>query len=248
MHPTFLFDLDQTLLDFHASERKALEIISNKYGLNYSEESYLHFMEYNKSLWLELEKGIISRSELFKKRFEDFLNRFDKNSLNLDPLKINDDFILTMSQNGVLMDGALDFIKRLKNDVNDCRIYIVSNGAVVNANGRIKSTGLDEFLDGIFVSEAMGVTKPSAKFFEIVLKEIGEPKESCIVIGDSLSSDMAGAQNASLKSVWFIPHKSEIPDFESEIKKYEIDYCAETFDELYGILKKWGEDRIGRIF
>ena len=248
MHRNFLFDLDQTLLDFHASEYKALGIVLRENGFSFSDGIYRAFKAYNQSLWLELEKGIISRSELFKKRFEDFLNRFDKKSLNLDPLKINDEFILTMSQNGVLMDGALDFIKRLKNDVNDCRIYIVSNGAVVNANGRIKSTGLDEFLDGIFVSEAMGVTKPSAKFFEIVLKEIGEPKESCIVIGDSLSSDMAGAQNASLKSVWFIPHKSEIPDLESEIKKYEIDYCAGTFDELYGILKKWGEDRIGRIF
>ena len=50
------------------------------------------------------------------------------------------------------------------------------------------------------------------------------------------------------KSVWFVPHKSEIPDLENEIKKYEIDYCAETFDELYDILKKWGEDGIGRIF
>ena len=56
MNPIFLFDLDQTLLNFHASEEKALEIISKKYGLAYSKDIYSQFKDYNKTLWLELEK------------------------------------------------------------------------------------------------------------------------------------------------------------------------------------------------
>ncbi|MCR5105912.1 MAG: hypothetical protein K6B68_15880 [Eubacterium sp.] len=73
MYHNFLFDLDQTLLDFHASERKALEMVITSNGLKYTEECYEHFKAYNKSLWLELEKGIISRSELFTRRFKDIL-------------------------------------------------------------------------------------------------------------------------------------------------------------------------------
>ena len=75
MHRNFLFDLDQTLLDFHASEHKALGIVLKANGLSFSDEIYQAFKAYNKSLWLELEKGTITRTELFTKRFLDVFSR-----------------------------------------------------------------------------------------------------------------------------------------------------------------------------
>ena len=69
MLKNFLFDLDQTLLNFHASERKALKIVLEQNDMSFSDEIYDAFMEYNKSLWLELEKGIISRTEASVKKF-----------------------------------------------------------------------------------------------------------------------------------------------------------------------------------
>ncbi len=235
MHHNFLFDLDQTLLDFHASEYKALGIVLRANGLSFSDEIYRAFKAYNKSLWLELEKGNISRKELFTKRFVDVFSRCEGDASGLDPLKVNDEFIRTMSVNGVLMDGALDFVKKVKEGIPCARIYIASNGATLNAKGRIASTGLDRYIDGIFISEDMGVTKPDAAFFDICLEQIGEPKASCIMVGDSLSSDMLGAKNASLDSVWFMPSG----DTEKAMREYSIDFCAASFDELLGVLKKW---------
>jgi 2-haloacid dehalogenase/putative hydrolase of the HAD superfamily len=46
---------------------------------------------------------------------------------------------------------------------------------------------------------------------------------------------MAGAKNASLTSVWFMPEG----EIEAAVRKYDIDYCAYTYDELFEILKKW---------
>ncbi len=235
MHHNFLFDLDQTLLDFHASERKALEIVLRKNGLPFSEEIYQAFKAYNKSLWLELEKGKITRTELFTRRFTDIFKRCGGDLHALDPLRVNDDFIQTMSVNGVLMDGALEFVQRLKGGIPDSRLYIITNGVTVNARGRIASTGLDRYIDGLFVSEDMQAAKPAREYFDIVLNRIGEPKEACVVIGDSLSSDMLGAKNAGLKSVWFRPSG----DIESAMREYEIDFCTASFDELYAILVKW---------
>ena len=235
MHQNFLFDLDQTLLDFHASEYKALGLVLRSNGLSFSDEIYRAFKAYNKSLWLELEKGTISRTELFTMRFQDVFGRCEGNTAGLDPLKVNDDFIRTMSVNGVVMDGALEFVRRVKENISDSRIYIASNGATINAKGRIASTGLDRYIDDIFISEDMGVTKPDAAFFDLCLERIGEPKSSCLMIGDSLSSDMLGAQNASLDSVWFMPCGA----IEEAMKAYDINYCASSFDELYEILKKW---------
>ena len=235
MHHNFLFDLDQTLLDFHASEYKALGLVLRSNGLSFSDEIYRAFKAYNKFLWLELEKGTISRTELFTLRFQDVFGRCEGNTAGLDPLKVNDDFIRTMSVNGAVMDGALEFVRRVKENISDSRIYIASNGATINAKGRIASTGLARYIDGLFISEDMGVTKPDAAFFDLCLNRIGEPKSTCIMIGDSLSSDMLGAKNASLDSVWFMPSGN----IEEAMAAYDINYCASSFDELYDILKMW---------
>ena len=243
MHHNFLFDLDQTLLDFHASEYKALGIVLKSNGLSFSDEIYQAFKEYNKTLWQELEKGTITRQELFIKRFRYIFEKCEGDWSALDPLKINHDFIRTMSVNGVLMDGALEFIKRVKEDIPDSRVYIVSNGATINAKGRMASTGLDKYIDYLFISEDMGVAKPDAAFFDLCLEKIAEPRSSCIMIGDSLSSDMLGAKNASIDSVWFMPSGS----IEQSMVECDIQYTASSYDELYLILRKWAAFKLQEV-
>lgn len=235
MHKNFLFDLDQTLLDFHASERKALEIVVTKNGLKFTDEVYDHFKAKNKSLWLELEKGTINRTELFTIRFNDIFDFCEGDSTGLDPLEVNADFIRTMSVNGVPMPGAMEFVKKVRDEIPDARIYIASNGATINAQGRMASTGLDKFIEYLFISEDMGVNKPAPEFYDICFEKIGEPKDTCIMIGDSLSSDMLGAKNAGIASVWFMPSG----DVETAVREYGIDYCASDYDELFDVLKAW---------
>ena len=238
MHRNFLFDLDQTLLDFHASERRALEIVVTKNGLKFTDGVYDHFKAKNKSLWLELEKGTINRTELFTIRFNDLFDFCEGDSTGLDPLEVNADFIRTMSVNGVPMPGALEFVRKLREEIPGARIYIASNGATINAQGRMASTGLDKLIEHLYISEDMGVNKPEKEFYDICLKGIGEPKETCIMIGDSLSSDMLGAKNAGLASVWFMPSG----DVDAAVREYDIDYCASNYDELFEVLKKWASE------
>ncbi len=238
-HHNFLFDLDQTLLDFHASEYKALGIVLRKNGFPFSDEIYRAFKAKNKALWLELEKGTITRTELFVTRFTYIFGQCGGVIPAPAPLEVNDDFIRTMSINGVLMDSALEFVRKAKAGIPGSRIYIATNGATVNAAGRIASTGLDRYIDGLFVSEDMGAAKPSEAYFDICLERIGEPRESCIMIGDSLTSDMLGAKNARLDSVWFMPEGN----IAGAMREYDINYCASSFDELYGVLVKWAAAR-----
>ena len=55
------------------------------------------------------------------------------------------------------------------------------------------------------------------------------------MIGDSLTSDMLGAKNASMTSVWFMPDGN----VEEAVSTYDINYCASSYDELYEILRNW---------
>lgn len=231
----FLFDLDETLLNFHASEKIGLKEVVEAAGCTFDDDVYAFFKARNKELWLMLERGEITRDELFRTRFGELLSRCGADTSKLDLLKINSEFILAMSRNGVLIDGATGLLAALKQNIKGARIYIVSNGATINAIGRIKSTGLDAYIDGTFISEDMGVNKPSPEFFRMVLDSIGAPKEKCIVIGDSLTSDMSGARNFGLKSCWFRPSG----DRESAVKEYSISYTADTLDELYDVLSLW---------
>lgn len=63
------------------------------------------------------------------------------------------------------------------------------------------------------------------------------PRSDCIVIGDSLTSDMLGAKNAGLTSCWFMPKG----DMEQAMKEYDIDYSAASFGELYDVLERWSK-------
>lgn len=51
----------------------------------------------------------------------------------------------------------------------------------------------------------MGVIKPQKEFFDRILEEIGAKKETCLMIGDSLSSDIAGAKQSGLAAWWYNP-------------------------------------------
>ena len=235
MHHIFLFDLDMTLLDFHASEYIGLKTVVEAEGYEFNDELYGYFKAKNKELWLELEKGTVSRTELFETRFRLLYERCGADTSKIDLLKRNSEFISTMAGNGVAMDGAEDLLKKIRDNIKDSKTYIITNGAQINAEGRIRSTGLDKLIDGLFVSETMGVNKPSKEYFDMVLDSINEHDSKYIVIGDSLTSDMLGAKNASLTSCWFMP----VGDIDKAMTEYDIDYKASSYDELYDIIKSW---------
>ena len=238
MHHNLLFDLDQTLLDFHASERLGVRFVLEQNGLEFTEELYQSFKQINKSLWLEFEKGSITKPELFVTRFRCLFDQCGCDTEKTDLERINSDFIDHMSHHGVLLDGALQLLDNIRQSIPDVRVYIITNGVTRNACGRIASTGLNEYLSDVFVSEQLGTSKPAREFFDAVIKAIGEPAESCLVIGDSLTSDMLGAKNADLPSCWFMPQG----DIETAVKEYDINYTASSFDELLGVIKTWADN------
>ena len=235
MHRNLLFDLDQTLLDFHASERLALEFVMEQKGLAFSQASFERFKGINKSLWLDHEKGLITKPQLFEQRFARLFGELGKKFSQDKLLMINDVFIYFMSHNGVLLDGAIELLEKIEVNIPDARIYIITNGVTRNALGRINSTGLGEHIEKVYVSEAVGFSKPAREFFDKVINDIGEPRESYLVIGDSLTSDMQGAKNASLTSCYVFPEG----DIKAVKEEYDTDYTAASYDELYDVIINW---------
>ncbi len=75
-------------------------------------------------------------------------------------------------------------------------------GILSNGNSYPELCGLDEMFQFTVFSQDYGMEKPDPLIFEVALKEANCTKQQVIHIGDSLESDIAGANNAGIKCVW----------------------------------------------
>ncbi|MGL5613700.1 MAG: YjjG family noncanonical pyrimidine nucleotidase, partial [Cetobacterium sp.] len=75
---TLIFDADDTLFDFKASEMEALEKTLIGYEIDYDKEYHLPiYKEINSKIWKELEEGKITQGELKIERFRRYCNRLN---------------------------------------------------------------------------------------------------------------------------------------------------------------------------
>lgn len=190
-------DIDNTLLDFNAGTREALTAILASYDLALTHEREALFHTFNDRLWKSYELGEIPKDQIFGQRFGLFLGEL---GIHCDPLAENARYAELLSQSAVLMPHCRELLDALK---GRCRLIGVTNGVVTTQTPRLKKSGLDTYLERVFISEAMGCKKPEQQFFDLVFEAIGPvDKARCLMVGDSLSSDMQGGRNAGIKTCY----------------------------------------------
>ncbi len=209
-YSTILFDADNTLLDFSKSERLSLIRTMEDYGVPIIENNINAYISINDSLWKRLEKKEITKPELKQIRFRTFFDSIGF-TFHGDTLEVNEHYLSLLSQCAYTMDGATELSKKLYLAGYD--LYIVTNGIAKTQAQRLEKSGLLPFFKDVFVSEAIGIPKPDKRFFDYVLERISEKDKSrIVVIGDSLSSDIRGAENSGLESIWLNLNGTAIPD------------------------------------
>ena len=216
-----LFDVDNTLLDFSAGERAALFQTMEQIGLPISEPDYQTYVEINQSVWTKFEAGLLDSKAVQRLRFEEFASY-----LNRDPAEgpaLNDRYVENLGRQAVLLDGSLNALQKL----SACyRLAVVTNGLTLVQRERLKRSGFLPYLSGVFISQEMGVQKPSKEYFDFVLGALGDPgRERCLVIGDSLSADIQGGVNAGIDTCWF--RKDGSPQSVSDLPTYTVYGYAE---------------------
>ena len=107
----------------------------------------------------------------------------------------------------------MEIVRSLRGRV---RQYVVSNGTVQAQTAKLRRSGLDALMDGIFLSEQIGAEKPDVAFFDAVFAAIGPvDTEEVLIVGDSLTSDIQGGKNAGIQTCWYAPNggESDLPDY-----------------------------------
>lgn len=196
-YTTLLLDLDETLFDFSKSERYAIDRLMEKYNIPVTEENRKLYSAINDSKWKKLERGELTRPQLFKERFSDF---FEKTGATADTSEANLSYMKFLSQASFILDGALETCEKLSKSYS---LYLVTNGTKIVQNGRLSGSPIMKYIKDVFISEEIGLNKPQKEYFDYVLAHIDEKdKSKILVVGDSLSSDIAGALNSGLDSCW----------------------------------------------
>jgi len=199
-YETILFDLDHTLLDSHESERHAYAHTAAWAGLV---DADLHFDTYvgiNQAMWKAVERGEIDPSEVRHRRFEDF-NR--SVGLDADPHDMATEFVWGLGAHGELYPGALELLAACAARAS---VGLVTNGLSDVQRSRLSRLGITDFFDVIVISSEVGCTKPRPQIFEIAFEQLGNPpKEDAVMVGDSLTSDIAGGRAFGIDTVWYNP-------------------------------------------
>ena len=209
MIKTVLWDVDGTLLDFDAAERAAIKTLFSAFGLGECTDAMLaRYAEINVGFWQRLERKELNRPQVLIGRFEQFFAEY-----GLDPKlapAFNERYQPTLGDTIVFRDDSLNVVRALKSRV---RQYVVSNGTVAAQTKKLSRSGLGELMDGVFLSEQLGVEKPDPAFFQKVLSAIGaEDRSTVMIVGDSLTSDIRGGMNAGIVTCWYNPAKKPLPE------------------------------------
>src|SRR5690606_13699455 len=108
---------------------------------------------------------------------------------------------LTRTPKGTLLkENCLDVLGYLKGKY---QLHIITNGFKESQDIKITGSGLRDYFSQIIISDEHQLIKPEEKIFRLAEKLSGAEVADCVMIGDSLESDIAGAENAGWDAIYF---------------------------------------------
>jgi len=216
MDKILLIDLDDTILDFHMQEYMAIRKTLSDAGIEPTEAVCTRYSQINDLHWKRLEKGEITRDQVLHGRFRML---FEELGIAESSEKTALAYMENLSEGHYFLPGAKEAVASLSKKY---RLFLVSNGTASVQEKRLQSAGLNPYFEGVFISQNVGVNKPAKGYFDYCFARIPyfDPRKTMIV-GDSLSSDILGGQNAGIKTCWINPKHKECtlaqkPNYELE--------------------------------
>lgn len=220
-----LIDIDNTLLDFNLCALDSMRRGFFKFGLAFREEMFATFTRINDDLWLSLERGEITAEQLHGRRFDLV---FEALGIQADGPAFERQFLENLSDSHEPVTGAMALLNYLKPKY---ALYAASNGPYAQQEKRLRLAGMLPYFQELFVSERIGAQKPTAAFFCHCMEHLPNlEREEILLIGDSLTADIAGGRDFGIKTIWY-NHNQKEPD-----PSIQADYTVGSLKEIEHIL------------
>ncbi|MCM1483057.1 MAG: YjjG family noncanonical pyrimidine nucleotidase [Muribaculaceae bacterium] len=199
-------DLDDTLIDFKANSRQALRRVFAEQGLSAyfgTPERWIDCYEvYNHALWAKYNVGYVTRDYLKMERFRMPLMEYGVPESQARAMSAAMDtmYLDYLAQEKQLVPGAMDLLHALR--ATGVTIGVLSNGFKEVQHRKIRTAGLDPYIDIVVLSDDIGINKPDTRLYRHAMAISGQPTpEAHMMIGDNPDTDIAGAIAAGWHAV-----------------------------------------------
>lgn len=220
---TVFFDIDYCLLDTPTSERRIIQELYALDGQCVGDDVGDVYREINRKLWVYLDRGKITRQELYVRRFRQLFARYPH---AMAPEEAAPWFLDRLALAADAQPGAAHLLSRLQDA--GVKIFTASNGVGSVMNGRVALAGLSGYLTGRYAADDVGAMKPDRVYFETILRRSGvEDPETALMVGDNPVTDVNGAVACGMTGALF-GHRWNEPS--------EATYVAQSMQELEQLL------------
>lgn len=224
-YTVLLLDVDGTLLDFRPCSAMALEKAAASLGVTLPPSAGEDFRRLNAALWQRLEGGEFDRGHLYGIRFDLLSEQW---GIPFDGKRFDAAFQSALGETHVPMEGAADLLSYLHGEYTLC---VASNANSDFQCGRLRRAGFLGYFSHIFCSDRPGEDKPNARFFENCLSALpGTDRRQVLMIGDSPTADVEGAEGAGIDTCWIDP--GHIPFSFVHPPHYRVESLAELKEML----------------
>ena len=219
-----LFDADDTLFDFPKASSRAFEAMCRTHDIPCTPENYRLYHGINLELWAAFDRGEVTKEFVTLERYVRFLRALD---LERDPAACNRDYLAGLGEGVYPLPHAEAVCRELKDRGH--RMYIITNAVASVQRSRLRGSVFADLFEAAFISEEAGAAKPSRAYYDYVRRRLpGLTDANALIIGDSLTTDIQGANNAGLSCCWFNPAGK--PRREDLRVDYEIAGLRELLD------------------
>lgn len=228
-----IFDADHTILDYKEDEKNAFSRLFSALRIPFDEGMLTRAHVLSEEAWTEaglydVQDERISREyhKLYRSHVRHLFSRlFAEYGVAADVQTAAEGFLSELEGASAPAFGAEETLAALSKKY---RLFVATNGLIAIQRGRLSR--LNKYFERLFISEEIGHIKPHAPFFEDILKKTGAKKEECLMIGDSLSSDIRGAIDFGMDGCWF--NRLQSPNPTDLRPKYEISDLKELLSFL----------------
>ena len=217
----FLFlDMDDTILDFHKAEAIALRKTLEGFGLNPTEAVCARYSQINREHWQRLENRELTREQVVVGRFAVLFREY---GIDVEAYDVAMTYEANLAQGHYFLPGAEEALAALSKKY---KLYLASNGTSRVQWPRLESSGIGKYFQEIFISQDMGADKPSPEYYNACFAKIpGFDVSRAMMVGDSLTSDIRGGNNAGMLTCWVNARKEK--GREDIPADYEIEYLSQ---------------------
>ena len=226
-----IFDVDDTLYDQIVPFQNACRKILGR-DLENAEEMYRAFSYWGNFYYPDYQTGKLPLDEYRIIRFSKAMEVCGVSVTRQEAIDFQKQYLenqsrLCLSQR---MQEILDLCK-----ASGVWLGLMTNGPTHHQSAKIDALGLQRWIpsEHIFISEAVGCTKPDREIFAAAEKGMAQPVQEIYMVGDSYDKDILGAINAGWRTVWMNHRRHPLPEGAKE-----PDYTAYSELELQKIFEE----------